>query len=511
MLLRSNVSKFALLFAICAIAPGVQAEPSSELAETSSVEPVDALTMETAITWALANNPELATFPWALRAADARILQAGLRPNPELAVEIEELSLGNGPLERAESQGLSVSPPYGGSLPNLAWNRERESGGRDFLDEAELTLSISQVFERGGKRKHRRAVAQAEKTVVQWDYEVARTNIAAGVAQAFLDVMAAQEEVALQIELEELAQEVARTINTRVAAGKVSPLEGTRADIALETTTLDLDMARSHLATAQARLCAWWAGSTDDFKHVVGQLDAITELPTKAALEEDIQANPDLARWAAEIAQREAILNLEMSQRRVDPTVTLGLRTSGVDSSGSRSFGVDTGGTFGISRDHRSLDRERSNSILLGLSVPLPLFNRNQGNIAEAAALVSQGAAEERQTRAQITGDLNALWEASDGAYRALDRLQNGVMPRAQETFEKTQRGYTEGKFSFLDVLDAQRTLFDTRTKYLGYLVDFHRGRILLERLTGRSLPSDDAVETTSTMDAEPAEEPTHE
>ncbi|MCF6287542.1 MAG: TolC family protein, partial [Candidatus Hydrogenedentes bacterium] len=105
-----------------------------------------------------------------------------------------------------------------------------------------------------------------------------------------------------------------------------------------------------------------------------------------------------------------------------------------------------------------------------------------------AQALLSKGAVEQRQVRLNIHTALVAVWEEANSAFEALSRLNADVLPRATETFEKTQRGYSAGKFSYLEVLDTQRTLFDARTTYLSRLAQFNRARLAIERLTGRSL-----------------------
>ncbi len=500
--MRSIVST-ALLLAVLGGSVAYGAAPEIILEDVSAESPppqpvaVESLSLDEAITRALETSPYLETFSWELRAADGRIQQAGLRPNPEMSFEIERITLGDGPSERTRSEGISGQLPFAGTLPAITWNRDSSNSNRGLFEESEFTLTISQVIERGQKRARRIALAESEKSLVQWDYETARANVIAGVAGSFVDVLAAQERVALHDELLVLAEDVVRTINARIEAGKVSPLDGNKADIALATTQIERDLAQSERAAACTALAAWWGGDASDFRRAVGQLDDVAPLPELRQLIGELKQNPDTARWTAEILQREAVLAVAQSQRRVDPTLMFGLRTSGVSDSGSSGYGIGTDGSFSVGRSRGSFDNSRDNTLILGISVPLPLFNRNQGKIAEAEALLSKGMTEERRTRLDAQASLTAVWENSAGIYEALSRTDREVLPKAAETFEKTKRGYREGKFSYLDVLDAQRTLFESRYTYLNRLADFHRSRVNIQRLTGRSLNYRDVPEKT--------------
>ncbi|MCF6284932.1 MAG: TolC family protein [Candidatus Hydrogenedentes bacterium] len=495
-------------------AEAVSVNDTTTLVETAaSIESDEALTLPEAISLSLRRNPRLEAFSWEFRASDARILQAGLRPNPELSVEIEEIGLGDAPSQRTQTQGIGGSL---GSLPALSWGRERESGSRNLLDESEITLSIAQLIEVGGKRAKRVALAKSDKALIQWDYETARADVLTGVARAFVGVLVAQETVSLEEELLLLAKDVTRTIAARVKAGKVSPLDSNKAEIALAVTQIDMDGAKRDLAAARAALSVWWGATEAHFSRAEGDLDPVERPPALDVFTGEINANPDMARWASEILQREAVLTLERSQRKVDPTVSFGFRSTGVNSGASSGYELGTDGSFSASRSRGSYDNDRVNSLLLGISVPLPFFNRNQGRIAEAQALLSKGAVEQRAVRLNIHAALVAVWEEANSAFEALSRLNAEVLPRATETFEKTQRGYSAGKFSYLEVLDTQRTLFDARTTYLSRLAQFNRARVAIERLTGRSLAhwrSEDApMDSIMTPEViESNEENTHE
>src|SRR5207253_2692781 len=136
---------------------------SAPAPEASHAELTEVLTLPQAMALALLQNPELSAFAWEVRAAEARTLQAGLRPNPELGLEVENLA-GTGTFR----------------------------GGRS----AETTLRLSQVIELGGKRSRRLRVAALERDLAAWDYETKRIEALTAVAQAFIEVLRAQEHIA---------------------------------------------------------------------------------------------------------------------------------------------------------------------------------------------------------------------------------------------------------------------------------------------------------------------------
>src|SRR5690606_10077905 len=127
----------------------------------------NALTLRQAIAKALHENPRLSAFAWDIRAADADILQAGLRPNPELEFELEGIRLTEGPNQHTRSFG--VGAPLG-EFPTVAWDNERECGAPSGLEESEITLAIAHIVELGGKRAKRVALASSAKQVTLWDY-----------------------------------------------------------------------------------------------------------------------------------------------------------------------------------------------------------------------------------------------------------------------------------------------------------------------------------------------------
>src|SRR3972149_1747368 len=169
-------------------------------------EPKGDLELREALSLALLHNPELASFSIEVRAAEARTLQAGLRPNPEFDVEVENFA-GSGALRR--------------------------------FDETETTIQLGQLMELAGKRRKRERVASLERDLAGWDYEAKRGDVLTETSKTFVEVLAAQERLALTQELLRLAEQTFETVSARVQAGKVSPIEETKAGVALANSRIE--------------------------------------------------------------------------------------------------------------------------------------------------------------------------------------------------------------------------------------------------------------------------------
>jgi cobalt-zinc-cadmium efflux system outer membrane protein len=482
---------FACLLALSLPAVSRAAEPASTDSPVSPVAeeipeeatPAGEITLRQAAALALVRHPDLLAYSYETRATEARILQAGLRPNPELSLEIEDLRW----RESAETRTRTVSVGTDG----LGYEWEREGGAAPGLDTAETTVALSQVIELGGKRLRRIRLAETERELARWDYEAVRVDVLSGVARAYVDLLGAQERLRLQEELVTLSGQVREATAARVEAGKVSPLELTRAETELAALELARDAAARETEAARIRLAASFGASEPTFERAAGTLEDAVAPPSLESLLQTVESNPDLARWADEMDRRLAALELERAQRVPDLTLTGGFRTQGLDTGDSESWSVGTDfatADLGVRRSDTGLSRDRENSLVLAASLPLPLRNRNQGAIQEAELRVEQANAQRDAAELRVRSSLSAGYQDLRRAGDTALRIRDSILPRAQDTFERTQIGYREGKFGFLEVLDAQRTLFEVRRQYIDALVDYHQALADVERLIGQPL-----------------------
>ena len=419
---------------VVARAPSAEPKPLPSMAfSTSGVvmaeEPRGVLSLHDVLSLTLVRNPELSAFTFELRAAEARTIQAGVLPNPTLSAELENVG-GTG----STTTGVRVT---------------------------EATLQLSQLIELGGKRAKRLRLAGLERELTGWDYEAKRLEVLTEAKKAFVDVVASTEHLAFTADLLRLAEQVQRTVSARVQAGKVSPIEETRTRVAVSTARLQVSQAHNLHEAAKKRLAASWGSTTPIFAGVSGSLDTTTPIPSMDALTAQVQKNPDIARWVSEMAARRA--HVEVARSKAIPDLTL-------------SGGV------------RYLNETKEGTFVLGFSLPLPLFDRNQGGILEAHARLTKAELERRAAEVRVNTALAESYQHLVIATNEVTALQNDVLPAAEEAFQATQEGYRLGKFGLLDVLDVQRTFFETRGRYLEALATYHKAVADLERLSGEEL-----------------------
>ncbi len=191
-----------------------------------------------------------------------------------------------------------------------------------------------------------------------------------------------------------------------------------------------------------------------------------------------------MQRWFAALESREAQLRLERARRIPNPTLAFGVRMEGQPERVTRGLAWSTG-DIGVTRSVSNPSRDFETSVMFEVSMPLPVFSRNQGKIAEAQYAVEQVADARRAARVALERELRMAYTRLETSHKALGRLDTEILPRAEETFALTEEGYRQGKFGYLDVLEAQRTLFDLRTQRLDAAAAFHLASVDIERLTG--------------------------
>jgi len=411
-----SVFCLAATITLAASVPAGGAEPS----------PTGNITLADALALTLKQNPELSSYSWDVRAAEARTIQARLRPNPELNVQAE----------------------------NLVGTGEYRNGRA-----AEYTLQLSQLVELGGKRAARMDEARFGRALADFDYQVGRVDVLRVTTEAFIDVLVAQRRLALAEETVKLWQSAVPLTKKRVDAGAASPAEVTRGNVAVALAEVGLEQAKRDLLGAKGVLAAQWGETkTARFASVSGDLDRMESPPPFSTLVVQLTRNPHIARWSAEREKRAAALRLHQAQIVPDITVN----------AGPRMLGRGDDYTLGT----------------IGFSFPLPLFNRNQGNIAEARALLSKTDPEERAAEAKAFGELSVAYQTLLRANAEVDILKTKVLPGATQTVEQLAEGYEAGRFSQLEILEARRTLTDARTQHLRALADYHKALAQVEALT---------------------------
>lgn len=342
-----------------------------------------------------------------------------------------------------------------GKMPNPEVSYLREGQQKE---QRTTTVQINQEIELGGKRAARIASAERERDIALADVASYRAGLRADVVTAFFDVLAAQERLRLAQASQELSQRATGAAARRVLAGKVSPIEETRARVAEASTKIELSQSANELALAKQRLSATWGSKVARFDQVEAPSIPVGVHPTTAELMEHLPGAPQLTRARLEVERQRALSDIERARRI--PNLTL---------------------SVGSKRDEQIGGRQT----VVGLAMPLPLFDRNQGNLLSALRRTDKAQDEVVAVENKLSVELAQASLRLDSARGELAILQGEILPGAQNAYEAATKGFELGKFSFLDVLDAQRTLFQSKAQYIRALAESHRAAADIERIVG--------------------------
>ena len=379
------------------------------LPQTALSADTTSINLEDATALALTANPDIAVVSRGREVESAQALQAASRPNPTLSGQVE-----------------------------------------DFRSQNRITtIAISQQLETAGKRDKRMAAADATLSMADADIRITHAEISAKTYAAFYQVLAAQQAQALAQELLKISTQSKESTAKRVLAGKVSPVEETKAKVAEAGLKIDLASASQQLVSAKQRLASLWAKSLESNNHVdyiaVGELEKLNKIATLDDLMAQLADSPRLTKASLAITQKQALSAIEQSKQTPDVTVSLGAQRN-----------EELGGIT---------------QAIIGLSIPIPIFDKNQGNLQSARAREFQSTDEKAALENQLKTELAEAYSRRQLQIEASNMYQQDILLGAQSAYEAARKGFEFGKFSFLEVLDAQRTLFQAKTQFIQTLV----------------------------------------
>ncbi|MDO9001839.1 MAG: TolC family protein [Aquabacterium sp.] len=376
------------------------------------------LSLDVALSTALAQHPDLRATVLEREAAEGATQQAGAWLNPELSTLVED---------------------------NQRATRT-------------TTIQLNQPFELGGKRSARISAARAAQGQADLDVLSRRAQVRSQVMAAFHGAAVAQERVRLSDELGSLSTQAREAASKRVVAGKVSPVEELKAQVAEAQALSASTVAQSDWRGAVSQLRLALGDPSVKFDRVEADLQRLPSVGAWEPLAQRLEASPAIARAQQEITRRQALSDLERARRMPDLTVSLGAK-----------------------RDEQ-LGRDQP---ILGVSLVLPLFDRNQGAILEANRREDKARVELEAVRASVEAQATQALAQLSSALTQAQTLREKVLPAARQAFAASTKGYELGKFGFLDVLDAQRTLFEAETLALSATAQAYQADARLLELLG--------------------------
>lgn len=380
-----------------------------------------------AVELALARAPVLRSASAGVRAAQGDRVQAGLRPNPEVSIS---------------GDGFGGTRAYGG------------------IRSLETTATLSQRLEVGGQRRSRIRAADDALALAALDSQAVRLDLIREVTRILAEAVAAQRDIDIAQERLRLANEVIRATQARVEAGRDALAQQRRAEVARETAQVALGRAQQNADIAARNLAALLAAP------------AVQVNAARATWFDDLGPQPASApNMAADQLDRSRLEALT-TQRRSELEHQRRLAIPDISVSGGVRYYRDGGGDA---------------AFVLGLSVPLPVFDRNQGNIMRAGAEVARAEADAERGRLYLDASMAESERRLEEAWRAASALRRNALPAAQEAARHARDGYAEGKFSLLEVLDAQRALSDVREELNTAQLAVQQVRADIARLRGRA------------------------
>ena len=357
-----------------------------------------------------------------VEAARAARTVAGLRPNPTVQTQVEN---------------IAGSGPYSG------------------VGSAESTVSVAIPIELGGKRSARIAVANAQTNRALLVSAITQADIRLQVTQLYVEAVAAERRVETARDQSRIAGDAANAASVRVKAGRASPIEEQRANVA--KINADAELIRTiRLAQASRANLARRIGQSVD-----GPLDTawLERLPHGYGPDVPPTAAGTLALAAADadLAVADANVRLARSQRVPDLEAGPGVRR---------------------------LSATNDTALIFTVTMPIPIFNSGRAAVTQARAQRNQVEAQKRMTALDIEQAITDAQAAASNAAVTAQTATGPALEAAREAARIARIGYREGKFSQLDLLDAERTLAQTRLAAIDALTSYQNARAQLERLT---------------------------
>ena len=387
--------------------------------------PLTRLSLDDAVSLAERANPTVRAKAFEHQAVTANEITAGLRPNPTASFLAEQF------------------------------------GGASDASQTQYTFTVGQPIELGGKRQRRIDSARAATRVTGHELDDVRRQVLYQIKKSFTDALAGRESLALAEENVRALDDLERIQRFRAERGDISELDLLRIQVQRFAFERDAADARQALRVAKIALrAAAGPGQVAEDFDLVGDLAFKDIAPTQSGLYRRALANrPDLR--AAEAARTKASADIRLARANAwwDITPQIEYQRLGPD-----------------------------NTVGFGISVPIRIFDRNQGEIARTRAEARRVEATHEVVAIQALTEVDTALAALGTEREKLTALRDTYLPKARQARDTVEFAYRRGGVSLLDYLDAQRTYRDTAAEYLrslaGYLTSFYQ----LETAVGGSL-----------------------
>jgi len=394
----------------------------------------DKATISQAVQEAVEHNLNLLAERYNLSVADARILTAKLRPNPVLSAAVDYIDF------------LRKFTPEANSGPT------------------EYNIRTDFVFERGGKRERRVEVAEAAREVARLQLLNATRSLVLDVQNAFVDVLQAKDNVALAQQNLAAFQSIVEVNTNRVRTGDLARVELTRTQVARIQFQSTVRQAQSKLRIALNRLQTLMgrASPSPTFEVQGGLRRDDDPIVFETVSQQAVELRPDLQAMRKDAARSEAELRSQLALGKVDYTV---------------------GTEF-----HRQFHNGNGSALGVFFQAPLPMYNRNQGEIERARQEQRQIAARIRGAEAGVRDEVRNAWVQYSTSRELLAAIEHDLLDQARDVRDTMEYSYRRGEASLVEFLDAQRAFNDAQQSYNDARADFARSLYAVDSISGRAV-----------------------
>lgn len=394
------------------------------LGQPAYAQSTSIISLDEALARALQSSPRLQSSAAAIRASEGEKRQAGAWQNPQITLEAENF-VGSGPYKG-----------YSG---------------------AETTVGVSQLIELSGKAARRSAIAQEGVAISLFDHSIETLALIEDIHIAYANAVAAQERLTMAQEQKSLAEKLFREVSARVSAAREPDIQKSKSEITLSTASFAEQKAARELSHAKHVLSSLWGGHKGEYILQSDYFFSVSPPMSEQVAEEALEKSAYLKRLTAEEMRMRATHRLEQVQAVPDPTVGFGFR------------------------DFRETE---DRALVASVSFPLPVLNRNRGGIERARENVVKAASDTQAVRLALINELHEALEQMENSYDNANNLKITILPAAEKAFSQSRKAYNAGKFPYIEVLDAQRTLFDVKAQYIDTLNVYHQAKATIDRLT---------------------------
>ena len=389
-----------------------------------AVKHVESLSLDQALEMAESLQPELAEANAMVEAAEGRARQAGAFPNPEAILGAQQLPL-----------------------------------NANASNQKEYVAGIGQTIPLSGRLSTARQAELLDREVRARGLEVKRRDIRRRVHSAFATALYQEKAYQVQTEIQRNAEKAVATTQARVAAGDALREDVARAEMELARAEVELKRAESLREQALVALTSAMGDPRLSVKSLAGTLDATFEIPTLETLAANLASQPESAQAEADIRARNARVDAAKAERIPDVKVEL--------------------------LYHR-LEASQENTLDVGLSIPLPLFNRNQGRLREARADAAAAEARSRMTQNELTTRLRESYLQLTTTLANSGTLKTEILSRAETVLKGAEARYAAGDISLAEILPVRRDWAAVQLSYLESLRDVMQAWAEIKPLTLR-------------------------